>query len=114
MGVVDGSEKQPAAYATLASELSSNAALTLVAANTAIAEWKEKNDWARMLLCAAIDGKILKKLINCMTAFKKWSRLFSLYESHAADNKHLLQAQFFSTGWTPNTKSWLISVWSGQ
>ncbi|KAL3699065.1 hypothetical protein R1sor_017087 [Riccia sorocarpa] len=71
-----------------------NGSETIEAANN-VDEWKKQNETARMYICSAVEENVLRKLINCKTAVEIWSRLSSIHEQKAAENKHLLQARFF-------------------
>ncbi len=56
---------------------------------------------ARNFLIATIEKKPQRTLLNCRTAFEMWTRLTSQHLQCAAENKHLLQKQFFDYKYKP-------------
>ena len=84
--VVQGKEKQP-------DETKSSAGVVTNSAD--IKKWKQKDILARSIISATMVETHLRKIMNCTTAAEMWKRLVNQYEQHAAENKHLLQQQFF-------------------
>lgn len=67
----------------------------------AITSWKQKDVLARNFLIATIEKQPQRTLLNCKTAFEMWTRLTSQHLQCAAENKHLLQKQFFEYKYKP-------------
>jgi hypothetical protein len=79
MGVVDGTEPQPAATAP---------------ANTRF-EWQKKDNVAISLLCDAISESYLDNVMACTTSKSIWDKLILLHEQNQSENVHSLQQAFF-------------------
>ncbi|KAI9562445.1 hypothetical protein GHT06_009877 [Daphnia sinensis] len=73
----------------------------------AINNWKQRDVLARSYLIATIEKQPQRTLLNCRTAFEMWTRLTSHLQC-AAENKHLLQKQFYDYKYKPGI------YWSAQ
>lgn len=58
--------------------------------------------WLENFLIATIKKQPQRTLLNCRTAFEMWTRLTSQHLQCAAENKHLLQKQFFDYKYKPD------------
>jgi hypothetical protein len=73
----------------------------LVNYTEAITIWKQKDVLARNFPIATIEKQPQRTLLNCKAAFEMWTRLTSQHLQCAAENKHLLQKQFFDYKYKP-------------
>ena len=60
-----------------------------------IGNWKQRDVTARNFLYATTNTQHQRALVNCKTAREMWVKLSTQYLQKAAENKHLLQDQFF-------------------
>lgn len=60
-----------------------------------IKAWRRKDISAQTILTATLEQQPLKPLMNCRTSAEMWTRLTTLHEQNARENKHLMQQQFF-------------------